>query len=108
MGKYYQWADLVIGRAGAMTIAELEHVGLPSILIPYPYAIDDHQQKNAEYLLKKGGAMICKEQDITLKLEGILQKISKKKCIEMAKRLKSSKHKNAASLIFSQIENNGK
>lgn len=108
MGKYYQWADLVIGRAGAMTIAELEHVGLPSILIPYPYAIDDHQQKNAEYLSKKGGAMICKEQDITLKLEGILQKISKKKCIEMAKRLKSSKHKNAASLIFSQIENNGK
>ena len=52
--------------------------------------------------------MICKEQDITLKLEGILQKISKKQCIEMAKRLKSSNHKNAASLIYTQIENNGK
>lgn len=55
----YSWADLAITRSGAMTITELILVGLPSLLLPYPYATNDHQTKNAEYVVKKGCALIC-------------------------------------------------
>jgi UDP-N-acetylglucosamine--N-acetylmuramyl-(pentapeptide) pyrophosphoryl-undecaprenol N-acetylglucosamine transferase len=56
--KAYAWADLVIGRAGATTITELAVIGSPSILIPYPEAVDDHQTLNANYLAKNGAAVI--------------------------------------------------
>ncbi|NOR81850.1 MAG: undecaprenyldiphospho-muramoylpentapeptide beta-N-acetylglucosaminyltransferase [Methyloprofundus sp.] len=59
----YNWADLVICRAGAMTVSEVAAMGLPSILVPYPYAIDDHQTANARYLVDAGaGVMIAQEQ----------------------------------------------
>jgi len=59
----YRWADLVICRAGAMTISEVAAMGLPSILVPYPYAIDDHQTANAHYLVDAGaGILICQPQ----------------------------------------------
>ncbi len=55
MAKAYQWADLVICRAGAMTVAELACAGVASVLVPFPYAIDDHQTENARWL-ERGGA----------------------------------------------------
>ncbi|RLA26235.1 MAG: undecaprenyldiphospho-muramoylpentapeptide beta-N-acetylglucosaminyltransferase [Gammaproteobacteria bacterium] len=59
----YTWADLVICRAGAMTVSEVAAMSLPSILIPYPYAIDDHQTANAQYLVTAGaGIMIAQPQ----------------------------------------------
>lgn len=64
MPNAYAWADIVICRAGALTIAELAAAGVPSILIPYPYAVDDHQTKNAEYLVKAGAAMLIQERDL--------------------------------------------
>ncbi len=54
--NYYVKADLVISRAGAGTINELEMMGKPSLLIPYPYAADDHQKMNALELVQKGAA----------------------------------------------------
>jgi UDP-N-acetylglucosamine--N-acetylmuramyl-(pentapeptide) pyrophosphoryl-undecaprenol N-acetylglucosamine transferase len=65
MAASYQWADLVICRAGAMTISELAAVGLPSILVPYPYAIDDHQTRNAGYLVDAGAAVLVEDQNLT-------------------------------------------
>jgi UDP-N-acetylglucosamine--N-acetylmuramyl-(pentapeptide) pyrophosphoryl-undecaprenol N-acetylglucosamine transferase len=59
----YRWADLVICRSGAMTIAEICIVGLASILIPFPYAVDDHQTKNGKFLLENGGCQILNEKD---------------------------------------------
>lgn len=61
----YLWADLVICRAGALTLAELAAVGLPSILIPFPFAIDDHQTQNAKHFVKAGAAFLEPEKSLT-------------------------------------------
>ncbi len=58
MASAYAWADLMIARAGALTVAEITAAGIPSILVPYPYAADDHQRKNAEQLQKAGAAVM--------------------------------------------------
>ena len=58
MSKAYALAQLVICRAGAMTVAELALAGLPSVLVPYPYATDNHQVRNAAYLSERGGAVV--------------------------------------------------
>ncbi|WP_263142357.1 undecaprenyldiphospho-muramoylpentapeptide beta-N-acetylglucosaminyltransferase [Pseudomonas sp. RIT-PI-AD] len=58
MAKAYAWADLVVCRAGALTVSELAAAGLPSFLVPLPQAIDDHQSRNAEYLAKEGAAFL--------------------------------------------------
>ncbi|WP_027706426.1 undecaprenyldiphospho-muramoylpentapeptide beta-N-acetylglucosaminyltransferase [Zooshikella ganghwensis] len=65
MGAAYQWADLVICRAGALTIAEVANAGVPSILVPFPYAVDDHQTKNAHYLVSHGAAELVMQQAFT-------------------------------------------
>ncbi|PYC20485.1 undecaprenyldiphospho-muramoylpentapeptide beta-N-acetylglucosaminyltransferase [Aquipseudomonas alcaligenes] len=58
MARAYAWADLVICRAGALTVSELAAAGLPSFLVPLPHAIDDHQTRNADYLAKEGAAIL--------------------------------------------------
>lgn len=58
MARAYAWADLVICRAGALTVCEVAAAGLPSFLIPLPHAIDDHQTQNAQYLAKDGAAVL--------------------------------------------------
>ena len=55
MAAAYGWADLVIGRAGALTVAELCAAGVGSVLVPFPGAVDDHQARNAEFLQERGG-----------------------------------------------------
>lgn len=61
MAATYAWADLVICRAGALTLAELAAAGLPAILVPYPHAVDDHQTRNAEAMVAKGAARLVPE-----------------------------------------------
>ncbi len=63
MRVVYRWADLAICRSGAMTISELAIVGLAAILIPYPFAIDDHQTQNARFLVDAGAALMILEGD---------------------------------------------
>ena len=58
MAEAYRWADLVICRAGALTISELALMGRPAILVPLPHAIDDHQTMNARTLSTRGAALI--------------------------------------------------
>ncbi|QDQ42647.1 undecaprenyldiphospho-muramoylpentapeptide beta-N-acetylglucosaminyltransferase [Methylacidiphilum kamchatkense] len=65
MNLYYSLADLVISRAGAMTLTEICAFGLPSILIPYPYAAHDHQTKNARVLAKEKAAFVFEESKTT-------------------------------------------
>lgn len=61
MAGAYAWADLVICRSGALTLAELAAAGAPSILVPFPHAVDDHQTKNAEAMVAAGGALLVTE-----------------------------------------------
>lgn len=65
MAAAYAWADVVVCRAGALTLAEVCAVGIASLLIPLPTAVDDHQTKNGRYLVERGAAMLLK-QDATL------------------------------------------
>ena len=65
MAAAYRWADLVICRAGALTVAELAVTGTPSILVPLPHAIDDHQTRNAETLSRVGAARLLPQAQMT-------------------------------------------
>jgi len=64
MAIAYQWADLVVCRAGAMTVSEVAAAGVPAIFIPLPGAIDDHQTANAKVLTDEGAAVMLKQQDL--------------------------------------------
>lgn len=63
MASAYTEADLVIARAGALTVAELEQVGVGAVLVPYPYAVDDHQTANGQALVTAGAAIMIKDSD---------------------------------------------
>ncbi len=80
----YRWADIVIARSGALTISEFIEAGVASILIPFPYAVDNHQYYNAKILEVKKAAYIVDENEIDTKLEEILSNINRKKCLLMA------------------------
>ena len=68
MAAAYEQADLVVSRAGATTLAELAVLGLPALLIPYPYAADNHQEMNGLHYQKGGGAILLKQSDLTGKI----------------------------------------
>lgn len=65
IGEAYQWADVVICRAGALTVSELAMAAKPAIFIPLPHAVDDHQTKNAQYIVSRGGAILIKQKELT-------------------------------------------
>jgi len=64
MAAAYQWADLIICRAGAMTVSEVAVSGLPAIFVPLPHAIDDHQTANARYLTEAGAALMLPQSEL--------------------------------------------
>lgn len=63
MAAAYQWADVVVCRAGALTLAELCAAGVSSVLVPFPQAVDDHQTRNAEYLVERDAAVLIPQSD---------------------------------------------
>lgn len=73
MAEAYSWADLVVCRAGALTVSEVAAAGVGAILVPYPHAIDDHQTRNGEWLVKQGAAELIQQADMTAeKLAAVL------------------------------------
>ena len=77
MAAAYAWADLVVCRAGALTVSELSVAGAPAILVPFPHAVDDHQRANAGFLVKAGGARLLPEekfsaQSLAVELESLM------------------------------------
>ncbi|UFH48533.1 undecaprenyldiphospho-muramoylpentapeptide beta-N-acetylglucosaminyltransferase [Pseudomonas sp. KNUC1026] len=82
MAQAYAWADLVICRAGALTVSELAAAGLPSMLVPLPHAIDDHQTRNADYLAREGAAFLLPQAttgaaDLAARLKEVLMQPEK-------------------------------
>lgn len=65
MASMYSWADLVLCRAGALTLSELTIIGRPAVLVPLPHAIDNHQAINAQWLAGHGAALILDQADMT-------------------------------------------
>lgn len=77
MAQAYEWADLALARAGAITLAELAAVGLGAILIPFPAATDDHQSRNAGRYAEAGAAMVLPQPELSAaRLTELLQQLS--------------------------------
>ena len=92
MAEAYKWADLIICRSGAITLAEIATVGLAAVLVPYPYAVDDHQTSNARSFVAAGAAYLVSESDLNAQvLADLLAKLFKdqKQLINMANAAKS-------------------
>jgi len=77
MAEAFGWADLVVCRSGASTLAELCAVGVGSVLVPFAAAVDDHQTRNAEYLVERGAAVLLKQDDaLAPALQGVLRELA--------------------------------
>ncbi|MCG7986052.1 MAG: undecaprenyldiphospho-muramoylpentapeptide beta-N-acetylglucosaminyltransferase [Candidatus Thiodiazotropha lotti] len=88
MAEAYGWADLVLCRAGALTVTELATAGLGSILVPYPHAVDDHQTHNAQFLVEAGAAQLVQQSDLNAAdLAGRLKSLcaSRESLLQMAR-----------------------
>jgi len=91
MSEAYGWADLVICRAGALTVSELAIAGVPSLLVPFPHAVDDHQTRNAEYLAELGAAHLVPQPELnTERLKQIINGplAARDALLEMARKAK--------------------
>lgn len=104
MAAAYGWADLVLCRAGALTIAELACVGVAALLIPYPHAVDDHQTANAEFLVRAGAAQRIAQHELTpARLTQALNEFSapdgRAKLLAMAERARTLAVPNATQIV---------
>ncbi|NMG33414.1 undecaprenyldiphospho-muramoylpentapeptide beta-N-acetylglucosaminyltransferase [Azoarcus sp. TTM-91] len=85
MAAAYAEADLVICRAGALTVAELAAVGAASLLVPFPHAVDDHQSGNARFLADRGAAYLLPQTELNAeRLAGILASLDRPRLLQMA------------------------
>ncbi|HQN64026.1 MAG TPA: undecaprenyldiphospho-muramoylpentapeptide beta-N-acetylglucosaminyltransferase [Methylophilus sp.] len=100
MAEVYQWADLVICRAGALTVAELACVGVASVLVPFPHAVDDHQTTNAKFLANAGAAMLVQQTEFTVaKAAEILRELNRESCLAMAKKARALAKPEATEIV---------
>lgn len=100
MAEYYAWADVVICRAGALTVAELAAAGVASILIPFPYAVDDHQTGNAKFLSDKGAAMLMPQTELSPRhLAKVLEEMTREKALNMAQAARALAQPSAAQCV---------
>lgn len=86
------WADLVVCRAGALTVAELSAVGVASVLVPFPFAIDDHQTANARFLESGGAAIVKQQNELSPEIMAVLLNAffaDREKLLDMAKAARS-------------------
>jgi len=100
MAACYANADVVICRAGALTIAELAAAGVASILIPFPFAVDDHQTHNARFLSERGAALLLPQNELNAeKLALLLRELTREKLLAMAQQARSVAKADAAQRV---------
>ncbi|HEY6898139.1 MAG TPA: undecaprenyldiphospho-muramoylpentapeptide beta-N-acetylglucosaminyltransferase [Rhodocyclaceae bacterium] len=89
MARAYAWADLVICRAGALTIAELAAAGVASVLVPFPHAVDDHQTGNARFLAHAGAAILLPQGELDADKLALLHTLSREQLLQMAEKARA-------------------
>jgi UDP-N-acetylglucosamine--N-acetylmuramyl-(pentapeptide) pyrophosphoryl-undecaprenol N-acetylglucosamine transferase len=90
MAARYGDADLVICRSGALTVSELAAAGVASVLVPFPFAVDDHQTHNAAFLAHAGAAVVIQQRELSARsLADLLLGFTRDKLLEMAERARS-------------------
>jgi len=100
MARCYAKADLVICRAGAMTVSELAAGGIASVLVPFPYAVDDHQTANARFLADQGAAVLLSQNDLSPEgLAKLLRSLDRKALAAMAQKAKALGKPDAARVV---------
>jgi len=102
MAGSYEWADLAVCRAGALTLAELTAAGLGAVLVPFPHAVDDHQTRNAEALVAIGAAVVMQESELDIqilaqRLESLLS--DRRRLLAMAEAARTLAKPDAAQVI---------
>lgn len=105
MSEALAWADFVICRSGALTVSELAAAGLGSVLIPFPYAIDDHQTENANVLVAAGAAIVQQEKETSVdKMKDVLMAIlpNRNVLVDMAVKARSVSMPSAAK-VFADV-----
>jgi UDP-N-acetylglucosamine--N-acetylmuramyl-(pentapeptide) pyrophosphoryl-undecaprenol N-acetylglucosamine transferase len=100
MAARYAASDLVICRAGALTISELSVAGIASLLVPFPHAVDDHQTANARFLADKGAAMLIPQSEMNpAQLAGLIRTLDRTKLLEMAEKARALGKPEATRLV---------
>jgi UDP-N-acetylglucosamine--N-acetylmuramyl-(pentapeptide) pyrophosphoryl-undecaprenol N-acetylglucosamine transferase len=100
MARRYAEADLVICRAGAVTIAELSAGGMASVLVPFPHAVDDHQTANARFLADRAAAIMLPQGEMTPhKLAALIGSLDRGKLLAMAKNARALGKRDAAGVV---------
>ena len=104
MAGAYAWADLVLCRAGALTVAELAAAGVASILVPFPHAVDDHQTANARFLTTAGGAILLPQKEMTPESVGLIRNYTRGQLLQMAERARALAKPQAAQDVARMCE----
>jgi UDP-N-acetylglucosamine--N-acetylmuramyl-(pentapeptide) pyrophosphoryl-undecaprenol N-acetylglucosamine transferase len=102
MAAAYAWADVVVCRAGALTVSEVAAAGVAALFIPFPHAVDDHQTRNAEYLVENGAALLLQEsQTDARKLANVLSSLAEDRArlVDMAMRGRAAAVPDAAARV---------
>ncbi|ATE58888.1 undecaprenyldiphospho-muramoylpentapeptide beta-N-acetylglucosaminyltransferase [Thauera sinica] len=100
MARAYAEADLVVCRAGALTVAELAAVGAASLLVPFPHAVDDHQTGNARFLADKDAAWLLPQNELTAeRLAGILASADRQRLLRMAENARAQARPRATEAV---------
>ena len=87
MAAAYAWADVIVCRAGALTVTEIANVGLPAVFVPLPHAVDDHQTANARWLTEAGAAFLMPQNQLTPhNLATLLAGLNREKLLAMAEK----------------------
>lgn len=100
MAANYEWADLIICRSGALTVSEIAAAGVASLLVPFPYAVDDHQTANAAYLANEDAAFLIQQNELDKqRLADVLMSLNKETIKTMANKARKLSISNAAEIV---------
>ena len=99
MAGAYEWADLVVCRAGALTIAELAAAGTASILVPFPHAVDDHQSGNARFLANAGAAILLPQDALTPEKLALIGNLPREQLLQMAEKARALARPDATAAV---------